>query len=541
MSRVTRTEDAWHPQTRFDREAILLELQSILASPHFSNSKRYPALLQYVVEKTLDGESDSLKERTLGVEVFDRPPAYDTNADTIVRYTAGEVRKRLSLYYHDLPKRAAIQILLPAGSYAPAPSTSAADSPTFTNGLSSESHHSPASASRAIAPDPDRPHRAPQLLRHLRQPRRRETPPPPSPPAAPPAAAYSSPPDPSAPAPRRPVFSNGLLTPASTSSTTSSAQSPCRSPPPNPAAAATASTPATHGIHRCVSTSSRRPLPQRLCLHTHRARLAGHAHPLSEVQPAAQLLHRLLPLQNLAPPPPAPAATSAASPRPCASSHGTAARTPHPAPQCPDPPHTDSPPASPAPHPTTLPGTSRTSIPTHRSSIARRPQPIHLRRTPSHCPAAATPSPSTPPPPQTAPSGRTTNQRGPCFRNTPNHAATRNPTTVASRRYPSQRCIAFNFDARSSCASSRRRYSSSGPVSTDLQHPHLRSSVHYGRAGATYPPPLVIRAAMPCTWPGGAWPFSHVPRRSKPSVCDPAVQQIPAVPSPAATGSLAQE
>jgi hypothetical protein len=49
-------------------------LQEVLASPHFCNSKRYPALLQYIVEKTLAGESDLLKERTLGVEVFERPP-----------------------------------------------------------------------------------------------------------------------------------------------------------------------------------------------------------------------------------------------------------------------------------------------------------------------------------------------------------------------------------------------------------------------------------------------------------------------------------
>jgi hypothetical protein len=119
MSRTSAIRDAWHPQTRQEREAVLLELQQVLASSHFCNSKRYPALLQYIVEKTLAGESDSLKERTLGIEVFDRPVSYDTNADTVVRYTAGEVRKRLSLYYHELDRRPAIQISLPAGSYIP--------------------------------------------------------------------------------------------------------------------------------------------------------------------------------------------------------------------------------------------------------------------------------------------------------------------------------------------------------------------------------------------------------------------------------------
>jgi hypothetical protein len=119
MSKVIPAREAWHPPSRQDRETILLELQEVLASPHFCNSKRYPAMLQYIVEKTLDGESDLLKERTLGVEVFDRSPSYDTNADTVVRYTAGEVRKRLSLYYHELGRKPRIRISLPAGSYVP--------------------------------------------------------------------------------------------------------------------------------------------------------------------------------------------------------------------------------------------------------------------------------------------------------------------------------------------------------------------------------------------------------------------------------------
>jgi hypothetical protein len=119
VSKASTIHDVWRPQTRQEQADVLRELQEILASPHFCNSKRYPALLQYIVEKTLAGESESLKERTLGVEVFDRPPSYDTNADTVVRYTAGEVRKRLSLYYHELGHKPLIQISLPAGSYIP--------------------------------------------------------------------------------------------------------------------------------------------------------------------------------------------------------------------------------------------------------------------------------------------------------------------------------------------------------------------------------------------------------------------------------------
>ncbi len=119
MNRSGASPDAWQPQTKEDRDAVLRELKNVLASPQFASSKRYPALLQYVVENTLEGKSDRLKERTLGVEVFDRPPTYDTNTDTVVRYTAGEVRKRLSLYYHEEGRSSPIRISLPAGSYVP--------------------------------------------------------------------------------------------------------------------------------------------------------------------------------------------------------------------------------------------------------------------------------------------------------------------------------------------------------------------------------------------------------------------------------------
>jgi hypothetical protein len=119
MSRAISTRAAWQPQTAQERDAILRELHEVVASPYFCNSKRYPALLQYIVENTLAGKTDLLKERTLGIEVFDRPSTYDTNAETVVRFTAGEVRKRLSLYYHEGGRNSSVRISLPVGSYIP--------------------------------------------------------------------------------------------------------------------------------------------------------------------------------------------------------------------------------------------------------------------------------------------------------------------------------------------------------------------------------------------------------------------------------------
>jgi hypothetical protein len=107
----------WEPKTDSERDLVQDELNAILASSHFSNSKRYPAFLRYVVEKTLDGKKDHLKERTIGVEVFGRPPDYDTNADPVVRVSAAEVRKRIAQYYHEAAGEPDIQIDLPTGSY----------------------------------------------------------------------------------------------------------------------------------------------------------------------------------------------------------------------------------------------------------------------------------------------------------------------------------------------------------------------------------------------------------------------------------------
>lgn len=118
MTVIETNWETWKPSTREDKEAILRELDTVLASAHFRNSKRYPAFLRFTVEHTLGGESHKLKERTLGIEVFGRQPTYDTNADTVVRYTAGEVRKRLSLYYHS-GTGSGLQIALPVGSYVP--------------------------------------------------------------------------------------------------------------------------------------------------------------------------------------------------------------------------------------------------------------------------------------------------------------------------------------------------------------------------------------------------------------------------------------
>jgi hypothetical protein len=95
------------------------QLRRLLAHPLFTNSKRYPVLLAYAVEQTLDGNAGELKERTIGVEAFGRVPDYDVNLDPVVRTTAAEVRKRLIQYYYNPDHAGELVIELPLGSYVP--------------------------------------------------------------------------------------------------------------------------------------------------------------------------------------------------------------------------------------------------------------------------------------------------------------------------------------------------------------------------------------------------------------------------------------
>jgi hypothetical protein len=99
------------------REAVRRELEAILASRPFKNSLQCSGLLRYIVEHTLSGEDNLLRERVIGTEVFGRRPDYEPSEDPIVRTRASEVRKRLAQYYQAAGLTPAVLIDIPPGSY----------------------------------------------------------------------------------------------------------------------------------------------------------------------------------------------------------------------------------------------------------------------------------------------------------------------------------------------------------------------------------------------------------------------------------------
>jgi TolB-like protein/Flp pilus assembly protein TadD len=101
-------------------ESILSHLETVLQSPVLASSERLRKFLRFLVEKTLKGEGDQLKEYTVGVEVFERGPDYDPRIDPTVRVSAGKLRDRLREYYLTDGQDAPVRIDLPKGTYVPA-------------------------------------------------------------------------------------------------------------------------------------------------------------------------------------------------------------------------------------------------------------------------------------------------------------------------------------------------------------------------------------------------------------------------------------
>jgi TolB-like protein/Flp pilus assembly protein TadD len=95
-------------------------VETVLASHAFAGSKRTQEFLRLIVRHALEGETDALRERMIGAELFGRPVGYDTGNDSVVRVRASEVRKKLAQYYSELGEHdPPVHIELPAGSYLP--------------------------------------------------------------------------------------------------------------------------------------------------------------------------------------------------------------------------------------------------------------------------------------------------------------------------------------------------------------------------------------------------------------------------------------
>ncbi|MDE1161340.1 MAG: hypothetical protein PW792_05260 [Acidobacteriaceae bacterium] len=92
-------------------------MKRVLASRSFARAPRLCSFLQYIVEKSAEGDVESLTEQQIGIYIFQRRPGYNSNDDNIVRGTARALRQRLATYYLTEGAGDSLRIEIPKGAY----------------------------------------------------------------------------------------------------------------------------------------------------------------------------------------------------------------------------------------------------------------------------------------------------------------------------------------------------------------------------------------------------------------------------------------
>jgi len=105
-------------QSEISKQAVLAQVERILASVEFAASPKIQALLRYLVTATLEGDGEQLKGYTIGIDVFDRDESFDPMLDSIVRVQVGRLRKMLARYYTTASASDLVLIEIPKGQYS---------------------------------------------------------------------------------------------------------------------------------------------------------------------------------------------------------------------------------------------------------------------------------------------------------------------------------------------------------------------------------------------------------------------------------------
>ncbi len=98
---------------------IWLALRKVISSPNFRHSPKLQRFLCFLVEETLRGRAQQLREYVLGIEVFGRPASFDSRLDSLVRVEAHRLRAALNNYYKQDGQNDSLRIGMSPGSYIP--------------------------------------------------------------------------------------------------------------------------------------------------------------------------------------------------------------------------------------------------------------------------------------------------------------------------------------------------------------------------------------------------------------------------------------
>ncbi len=114
---MTDIDDA--AQAEVPDDAVRSAFQAIVGSTVFTGSERLIGFLRYVVDETLEGRGERLKEYSIALAVFGQSESFDPQTNTIVRVQAGRLRRRLDMYYLTDGSGDPVAISIPKGGYVP--------------------------------------------------------------------------------------------------------------------------------------------------------------------------------------------------------------------------------------------------------------------------------------------------------------------------------------------------------------------------------------------------------------------------------------
>lgn len=112
-----------HEASRFSFPSELDERWSVVervcgAAP-LKRSAKLRDLLMYLCHRSWVEGAEEIREHDIGVDVFQRPPDYDSTQDTLVRVQASQLRKRLEKYFAEEGVDEPLILEIARGSYAP--------------------------------------------------------------------------------------------------------------------------------------------------------------------------------------------------------------------------------------------------------------------------------------------------------------------------------------------------------------------------------------------------------------------------------------
>jgi TolB-like protein len=101
------------------KEMILKQVEKILAYPLFAVSETLRKFLNYIIQETMSGKVDQIKEYTIAVYGLNKPSHFRPIQDSIVRVHASRLRDALRSYYTESGVGDICEISIPKGSYVP--------------------------------------------------------------------------------------------------------------------------------------------------------------------------------------------------------------------------------------------------------------------------------------------------------------------------------------------------------------------------------------------------------------------------------------